>query len=295
MTRVVEYHDTLATTPLGTNGPTFELWRHCPVVAATFNPFTALGAGRFFQDDFVCVGEALGFVADGAAAHNQLSCGPYKVFATATVGFEGSATEDALITTAMDADNNEAYLGTGSGAFVISDTAGEDRELIFECQFKKSSITDDELDMFIGLASPAAIAAGGLVDGTGIPLVNGGSFCGFNTVTAAGEILQAGHKAAGDAAITAVIASSATLVADTYVKAGFRYNPRAIGAERIEWWINGTKQTTFTTSTQIAAATFPDQEEMCMAVLWKIGDTVTEVGTLNWWRIWQEPIVNVPV
>ena len=172
--RLVEYHDTLATTPLGANGPTFELWKHVPGLSALMNPYSALGAGRFIHDDFLRCGAQMGVA--GALVG---SVGPYACFSTATTGWVGADDEDAVATLALDADNDEAYLSGGSGAFVISDTAGEDRELIFEARIKQTSIEDNELVFALGLISPAdAQAAGALIDDTG-EIADAASFLGF--------------------------------------------------------------------------------------------------------------------
>jgi hypothetical protein len=254
------------------------IWSDCPIEDIRQNP----NLGWYVEDDFMSAGYHIGI-----ASHLTKSCGPYTSYADAGVILTGSSDEHggALAISGNDADNDEGHLG-GAGGFVISDTASEASKLWFEARFKKvTAVGDDGLAIFVGLGSTAAIAANGLVDDTGALLATG-AFVGFRTLHADGDALQFTYQAASQT-VQNKIAALDTLVADTYVKCGFVYDPDADAAERIKVYLNGVANSTMVTGTNIAAAEFPDSEEMGICLLTKVGAAVEQVFEMDWWRCYQ--------
>ena len=80
------------------------------------------------------------------------------------------------------------------------------------------------------------------------------------------------------------------MVADTWIKLGFVFDPEAIPAERITWWVDGVAQTTFVTQTQATAATFPDAEPMGLCLLTKVGGAVAAQVDIDWWYAYQKRV-----
>jgi hypothetical protein len=88
---------------------------------------------------------------------------------------------------------------------------------------------------------------------------------------------------------TVGIADLDTVVADTYMKLGFVYDYRNPSAEQIAVYLNGQRQTTFVTLTQIQAAVFPAAEEM--SILWGVKNvTDIKVLTVDWIRFAQHVV-----
>ncbi len=199
-----------------------------------------------------------------------------------------------------DTDNDEIWLEAGDGTIQlgqISDTAGSDYLTAFECRIKFSSITNGVCSFFAGLATPGTGAANALVDDTGAIKATT-SFLGFRNLLD-GDNIQCIYQAVADSA--AVINKSTVhdaagdtyaVVADTYVKLGFIYDPSAVTAKRITWYVDNVEQSTYVTGTQIATATFPDAEALTFLFGYKntIGTTPsTTEGAIDWWA-WAQVI-----
>jgi hypothetical protein len=205
-------------------------------------------------------------------------------------------TQQATITTLLneagvmvmggnDADNDEGVLATHGPITQVSDTAGDAKKMWFEAKWKKASVADNALAVFIGLAFD---------NGSAVPVTNtlcltdddgalgAFSFLGFHVDQANGDSMDFVFKAEGQ---TAVVVKSGVHVpvADTYVKLGFKYDPSAPPAKRIAIYIDGVEQTTYVTATQIAAATFPDAEPLGFTYCGKVGAAAEVLSQVDWW------------
>lgn len=182
-----------------------------------------------------------------------------------------------------DAANDEGHIATGgnSGAFCkISDESGEARGVYFEARIKKASIADATSGFFIGLTEEGLAAADSLVDTT--LEVASKDMIGFQQLAADGELVHAIYRKAGQTKQT-VVTNAATLVADTWVQLGFRYQPWAPTEKRIAFFVNGVEQSSYVTGTNIAAATFPDGEELAMSFLTKCAAGAESKLHMDWW------------
>lgn len=220
---------------------------------------------------------------------------PYTIFSTDAVTPTVLADEKggvlALSYGATVTDNDEVWmeLGDGTGQLgQISDTAADAHLTAFECRVKLSSIVDGVCSFFAGLAKPGLAAAETLVDDTGA--FKATSQCiGFRNLLN-GDNIQCVYQAVADSAVQINVAAAGTLAADTFVKLGFVYDPDAVTAKRITWYIDNVALTTFVTGTQIAAATFPDAEALTFLFGYKdtIGTTPsTTEGAIDWWAFGQ--------
>ena len=171
--------------------------------------------------------------------------------------------------------------------FVISDTAGSDFPMWFEARMKKSSVTDNQCAFAIGLVSgildERAADNGVLADNTG-DIVDSIGFIGFRNLHDNGEELDFVYQDAAQTAPVEAAANLATLVADTYFKVGFYFDPMADGSKRITIFYNGMPQSTFVTATNIAASTFPDGDMMGFVAGSKNGEGTATTLTLDWWK-----------
>lgn len=183
-----------------------------------------------------------------------------------------------------DADNDEGVLSDYGPLFYIQD-AKASKKLWFEARWKKASVANDALATFLGLAYD---------HGSGVPVTNtlcltdddanlgAFSFLGFHVDQADGDALDFVYKAEGQSAVVKIAVVQA-LVADTWYKLGFVYDPAFPADKRIKIYVNGVEQTTYVTETNIAAATFPDDEGLARVWAAKVGAAAEVKSQLDWW------------
>lgn len=190
----------------------------------------------------------------------------------------------------VDASDNDGPVITMQGndgtQVVISDTAGDDMPLWFEARWRKSSVTDNQCAMFLGLTEEArGVDNGLLVDDTGV--LADIDHIGFNVAHDNGEELNFAYTKSGQTDVE-LIAAVDSLVIDTWYKNGFKYIPTNDTAERITVYVNNLPQSTFVTGTQIATATFPDAEELVFSAGVKAGEATAVTMDLDWVRLAQK-------
>lgn len=220
---------------------------------------------------------------------------PYLIFADDTTNHSvvGAADENGgVLQLNIDVGagaNEEIGICSGDGTQQlgqISDTAGADYITAFECRFKLSNVTDGKAATFIGLAQPGIVANGGIIDATGGPMANKAAI-GFNVLADDGDSLDFCYQGASQTRQDA-IAGVAALTADTFVKAGFVYDPTAPASKRIRVFINNVESSTYVTAANIAAATFPDAEALTFAAIQKgIAGSVALEAAIDWWAFAQ--------
>jgi len=191
-------------------------------------------------------------------------------------------------------DNDDMALAAGGATGVlgaISDTAGDDHVTAFECRFSVSTVTDDAGAIFVGLTEEGLAAAASMTDDTGVMADK--DYIGFCSVHKNGgtagtnAILKFQYKKEGATAQTP-IATLQTMVANTWYKVGFVYNPFAPASRRITVYLDNVEQSTYVTAADIAASTFPDGEELTFSALTHQGGaTGAHSLNLDWWAFGQ--------
>jgi hypothetical protein len=242
--------------------------------------------GFYFADDFLNQ-SGIGLVAGAAVALptvTGITMGGYSAY----VDIGGSAlrvadyTGGALRLTVDATDDDLAIIGTGD-LLEISRTAGERAVTIFECRVKYPTVTDGST--FIGLATTEVIADGGLIAGTGELINATGGGIGFRTLEADPDELDFVYKNAAQTTVEVKDGAQA-LTLDTWYKLGFVYDPAAENAKKIAYYINGVKQTTYVTDTNMAAATFPDSDHLALVAA-LAGSAVAKSFDIDWWAVYQ--------
>jgi hypothetical protein len=257
-------------------GPSPMLWKDCP-----WDQIIRDGSkGIAFFDDFVDSFQD----PTTAKIYGKYACldtGDSTITATNVAG--GGV--QLLVTT----DNEDVGIRLGTGSpFVISDTAAAAKKLWFECRVKKSSIANTSAGgVFIGLANEDALAANFIADAAADFADN--DYLGFWFPEADGDDVGLVYGITGQAPTTPTgLDSLDVIVADTYVKLGFFYDPDAAAAKRIKLYVNGLEYTTGVSATNIATATFPDGEEMNLMFYASAGNGGDDfTATMDWWRIAQ--------
>jgi len=140
-----------------------------------------------------------------------------------------------------DADDDIIIQAGNSRMMPFNVIPGTAKDLAFETRFKINDITASETDFFIGLGGLAACAnTGVLSDTTGT--LSSNDFLGFGRWDAETNLRFGYQRVSGT---QAEIDDCHTLVADTYLKAGFRYHA---DTETCGVYINGVLFDTVTTA-----------------------------------------------
>lgn len=209
---------------------------------------------------------AMGFYDNFHTFHASTLEGPYRILESAGCSVEQIAdtdTEKGLVQLAVDgnAANDEAVLQWGRGIGAPFKLTGKD--LVFEARLAVSAITAAKWSWAVGLGEVSMGATDGLfVDTTGV--LADKNFVGFNKLAAEAGAVDGAYKADGqtyqNGATKTKLDTVTTMVADTYVKLGFRF--RAM-PKTLEFYVNGNLAGTSSaparlTSSEIDAVTFPD-------------------------------------
>lgn len=275
-----------------TRSPTEAIWADFPI--DEIEGYGGLRVGYGFTDDFVkqCPNTDAGLFEDAgeSAGMGYLFFADTGVLHKAQPGAtEGNGVGGVLEVSVNDSDNDESVMSTASPSFLITDTNAFKSKLAFECRCKKASIADDALAMFMGLGwdhgAGVSVAKNDCLTDTDGAL-GAFSFVGFHVDHANGDAIDFVVKAEGQAQ-TVIAAGILVPEADTYFKLGFVFDPNASVSERIAIWVNGVRQGTFVTATQIAAATFPDGEAMAAVMAEKVGESAEVKSQKDWWRCYQ--------
>jgi hypothetical protein len=240
--------------------------------------------GNFSGDDFRSFG--IGTAVSSNVGYYVGSGGPYYSFEDTGNAIAQLATyRQGAVRLSTDADtDSETWLQAGNATSVmsvISDTAGDDKLLVFEARVRMSDLVGNR---FIGLGEEAFAAdsaitdAGALVDKDWI---------GFFALEGAPTILKFGYKKSGQTVQVPIASGLQTLAVDTWYKMGFIYDPSAPTSERIKVFVDNVENITKVTGTNIAAATFPDGEELSPVFGVK---NVTDIMLMDidWWALFQE-------
>jgi len=273
---------------LGTRLLSPKLWRgFAPPIGGVF-PLSASGSpvvGLF--DDFVGFGKVA-----PAASNVERYCSngiTYKGYGDDTAVETYAAVPST--TPAVDAngpgviamqahntDNDISIIQAGGGTmmpFHVIPTLM--KELVFECRIKVSAITASCSDIFIGLAGTLAAADSGVwVDDSASLASN--DFIGFTRLATQGSALSFKYQRLLGAEGTK--ATVATLVADTYVKLGFRYHA---ARKQCSIWVNGSEVTASRIASTVTGATpWPSlYMNFCAAINYQA--TAAHILYTDWW------------
>lgn len=240
--------------------PSGRLWKG-------FAPPASMGpAGTMFENT-PSGNPAFGFFDSFFVVPTTTLISPYLKLASAGCTVEqvaSTATEKGIIQLAIDgnAANDEAVLQWGRGIDAPFKLA--DNDLVFECRFSVSAITAAKWSIAVGLGDVGMGTTDKLFADTTGALATDADFLGFAHLQAEGAAWDGAFKVDSqtyqDGATKTKLDSLHTMVADTYVKMGFRYraNPKTV-----EWYVNnvrpgGNIAPARLTATEVDAATFPD-------------------------------------
>jgi hypothetical protein len=156
-------------------------------------------------------------------------------------------------------DNDQTTLQWGGheltpfGCFPFSVMPGVSKDLVFETRFKANVIDDGIGDIFVGLAGAAGVA----LCASAVPITQTAStmattvdHLGFHKLSGDGDKLDLSYERASGTVATK--ADVATLVADTYIKVGYRFSGHN---KTVSIFVNGAEVTASRVAAAITAAT----------------------------------------
>jgi hypothetical protein len=264
------------------------MWYDCPFINGNDG-----AEGIYFFDDFLRFQEPT--TGENNGTYRVLDTGDSTL--TLSGAYPGGALAILVTTDNEDAGITLGDTGTGGGPFVIPDNTGEASvhtnavgKLWFECRVKKTSIADALGGFFVGLAEPAALAADFIADaGADFADVDLLGFWNDETNSSSGATVNAVTQKTG-ADFDTIIAGVDTLVADTWVKYGFIYDPNGKATKRIKFFVNGLEQSTYVGENSGDATVylgdttnFPGDEEMTLIAYLSAASGSDCTLSLDWW------------
>ena len=258
-----------------TYGPSQAVWAGVPLDQILGWGDRNVGFGFFDDFEHFCpttlVGPYKFLATDGGITQLQIAD-----TAEGTAGARGAMT----ITFDAGAAYDEGFIQRGCG---LSAPYKFDHDLCFEARFKVSAITAAKWSLFLGLTEVGGIGTNHIFADAGT--IADYNMVGFCHLVAEGAAWDGSYKADGQThqlgSTKTKLDTLHTMVADTYVKLGFRYthSPRTL-----DWFVDGVKDPDATlTQAELDAATFPD--DVFMAPIFGAIDVVQTalVMTLDWW------------
>lgn len=186
------------------------------------------------------------------------------------------------------ADNDQISLQWGGheltpfGSFPFSVIPGMSKDLVFECRLKVNAITDSLGDIFIGLGGAAGVAPAASVvpiTATADTLATTISLLGFHKLSGDGDKVDFAYERASGT--TAYKADVATLVADTYIKLGFRYSGHN---KTVSLFVDGAEVVASRVAATVTAATpWPNDYMAPLLATMQVDGTTGMTPTVDWY------------
>jgi hypothetical protein len=198
------------------------------------------------------------FTAEGTPANGVVEGGIYAYYAAGSLALLATEASGVARLT-LAADNNNVTLTTGRNVAGLGKVVrNSNLPFAFEARVRVGTITDDQVNWFVGL----------MEEGRAIADVD---YAGFRVLVGDGNGLDAVHRTSGGAEVE-VQSVAQTLVANTWYNLGFRFN----GGSVCQWYINNAQ---VGANVDPTLATFPSGEELAAVVALK--DKGNNAGTLD--------------
>ena len=256
------------------------LWNNCPILDMLLHKRD----GVFVYEEWLTQDDEDG--ADAGWMRYIDTGNTIRQVATNTTAL-ATGLRGGVLRLSADASDNDAPIiqyqtANGAAPFIIGNTAGAAWPFWLEARIKKSSITDNQAAFFVGLAQAGTAADDGLLaDNTG-DLVDSISAIGWRVLQDNGEELDFVYQDGGQTSPTETIANATAMVAATWIKLGFFYNPLAPSTQKISMFINNQVQSTYITTTNIDASTFPENDAMTPVIGLKTGEATAVTLDCDW-------------
>lgn len=211
--------------------------------------------------------------------------GGYRTFEDTNCSVKPLATEaGGVIELATDGTDNQDVNVSTSGmatgvSCVIKSAANGGKRVAFETRINVSAIVTQNI--FLGLGEEGLAANNGIFGDTGT--IADKDLVGFFVAEGAGATVLARYNKAGAGGVTTSVATAATLVADTWVKLGFTFEPEK--SDLFTWYVDGEIVGTFN---GLSSTLFPGGEELALYLNIKEGTNAARKLRSDWVRLYQE-------
>ena len=271
-------------------GPSPKIWSDCPVMQLQADP----AKGFYLWDDFKNsvvskeTASSTDFTSSVGRVESDIEWYAF-VETTKLVDLALQDDDDGVImldNDGSDQDVNAIITGFNAANYFHMPLKGERKKFWFEARFKLSTITDADLGVFVGFneKGEAANALGGFA-GDAAALDTGNDYLGFAVLEGDGDDLTVVHFEAG--AGTAQSSTGAiTLVANTYVRVGFRLD---VSEDKIRVYKDGVDLGD-SVAIDITSSNFPSNTDLSILIS-TVGATGAANGDnlkLDWVRFAQE-------
>ena len=265
-------------------GPSANVWKNvAPPDGAGFPETSSGNPSHGFYDDFV------------AGSDTSLESG-YILLQTATgtvlqIASEQGSPGIRRLTSA--ADNDEAVIQLGNG-LDIGPYVPLNKALAFEARVRvnAAAIVAGDHGFFCGLWTGGAAggAIANLMFAAGDTIYATANLIGFQHLVGESTALDAVYQKTGlvkqDGAVNTDLDTAHTLVADTWVKLGFRFD--STSPRKLVWYVDGVEVCSIG-ETEVAAATFPDAAtDLMQPTIGARGvDATSALIDIDWWAVAQ--------
>lgn len=252
-------------------------------------------SGIFIADDFLNISLTGGTAVSSNVSYWTSTAGQYKSYEDSTgVLGQSLAYQGGVFSMATDAgDNDENWISPYASILGAINYDTGPKLTVFETRFRVSTVADDVQAIFLGLSEEGLYAANTKVDNTGVMADK--DYIGFDTVHVNGgtagtnATLNFVYNKAGGAGPVTGISGVKTLVADTWYKVGFVYDPDAPASTRLSVFVDNTENAEHISASEIdTTTTFPDGEELTFLAGQKAGTTTAGTLLIDWWAFYQQ-------
>jgi hypothetical protein len=259
-------------------GPTPAVWADCPVLELLENP----GLGTYDFEDFCRGGLITAPTTEAALVGLNIS------------GFSSTASQIAFLNTVytntvQDAgrvtlfettDNEATSIRSASVPYRMSAGFGK---LWFEARIKVASVATLENSFFVGLMEDTALTVA--VPITTTSTLADKNLVGFFKPEANTTTYNTSYKADGVTAVN-VNTGVGALVADTYVKLGFKFDPN--DSNKLRFYIDGVEQANTKTIPSNTGTDFPADVALGWVIAMAVGSAASDnTLTCDWIRVAQ--------
>jgi len=220
--------------------PSPEIWKDCPAGVYQENPEKGNHVFEDFRNSIVNTSNTTvtDFTSGVGAVLGDMNLYAYSE-GDKVVDVALQADNDGVLmlaTDGTDADVGAVTSGSNVAGVWKTPGIGAPKKFWFEARLKVNTITDADLGFFIGLAQPGeAKNAGGAMTAGGAAMSDV-DYIGFAVLSGDNDALTAVYNEAG--AGTAQSSAAATLVANTYVRVGFKVVIESSSA-KVKFFVNG--------------------------------------------------------
>ncbi len=302
----------------GARGPSNALWSQ--IYEGNPDP-TGLAGSIYVEDDFLAHGGAAANTDDVSVVSDAGAWKTWTANVTASDIYASYALPGGVIIFNIPVTNGntvQEYMALGSSTLAATGTAGipiayvddsAGKKLIFETRVKL--LTDVANGASFWGFSNVPIDTGALVVDTGVPLGTA-DFLGFKNIAGrlefgwqkASAVAMGTVGAAAAPALTTTLVSTGTtewyktMVADTWYKLGFVYNPRSSASRRIVAYVDGSEVGTASAAhlglwnaahtAYTGSVNFPHQTYLSLVLLARGIVSAAETIKCDWVRAYQE-------